>query len=65
MTCQTYLKWNPTKAFYQKFDEGVVKRLKDKESSYDDNERKSAFQTIAIELNKQSKQTNNKNQVMT
>ena len=56
-----YLKWNPAKVLCQKFDEGVVcSILKDRKSSHDDNERKSAFQAIAIELYKQQKQTNKK-----
>ena len=61
MIYQSLLKVESNKGVLLEIWRSVVKRLKDKESSYDDNERKSAFQTIAIELNKQSKQTNNKN----
>ena len=58
MIYQSLLKVESNKGVLLEIWRSVVKRLKDKESSYDDNERKSAFQTIAIELNKQSKQTN-------
>ena len=57
-----YLKWNPTKMLYQKIDEGVVCNIeisKKKLSRW--YERKSAFQTIAIELCKQKQKNWKKN----
>ena len=55
-----YLKWKPTNVICWKFDKEVVCSIKNKKSSHGSNGGKSVFQTIAIELYKQPKQTNKK-----
>ena len=53
-----YLMWNTTKVFYHKSGEGVIYSIKIHKTTHSDIKGKSAFQTIAIELYKQPKETN-------
>ena len=53
-----YLMWNTTKVVYYKFGEGVIYSIKIQKTTHSDIKGKSAFQTIAIELYKQPKETN-------
>ena len=51
------MKYN-TKVLYYKFGESIICGIKIQKSTYSDIKEKSAFQTIAIQLYKQPKETN-------